>query len=682
MKRFLGFVSLLWAAAASAGGPVTFTDLAEDPASGLAYSRVPSVTQAVIDAVRLDSLTNPLPPGLLPLPAMPRGLPGVVLFDHDGDGDLDIYVTNGPGAGNSLFSNQLDESGLLAFVDVGVASGAGAADQDSFGACAGDLDNDGDPDLVVLGRDEPNRLFENLGGGAFAEHPGTPVSAASLGSTGCSLGDFDGDGLLDLVVANVFDFTAPPNPFGPLFPEMHANELFLNQGGFSFADVSVTSGIRDLAGLPPGADGRTVTWALAVVDIDQDGDVDVILADDQGPVPTAAYGGLDVGLIHVLLNDGTGQLTDVPFQAGPTSAGSWMGLSFGDLDCNGTLDILGSNFGDYGFSVLGLPYALEDQATRWLYGNGDGTFTDPGLGASISSVFGWGNAVADLDNDGDPDLVVHGGMDLATLLLADNPGAVLLNGDPDDGACTGDFSYDPLAVGDRHTRRNVRGMAAGDLSGDGFVDLVSAASLTAPPVLPLVPMPVAYGSPFDAVAFFTSVFAPTPDGLVWTGLSYGPGNLSVEINSADNGHHGVGVRTLGSVGLTPGGAVNRDGVGAVVTVTPKKGVPATVPVVAGSSHLSQHELTARFGLGKAPWGRVDILWPGGTKNRLYRIRRDETLTLPEIPCSYDDAWPSFSAYLGCVRNALKDLHGAGVIDGHLKTRLFVSALLAFLEEQS
>ena len=151
-------------------GPVAFTNVAEDPAMGLTYERARSASYADLIAGFTDSITTPLSFFEVSafLPARPTGFPGIALIDFDNDGDTDIYVTNGPGVANSLFSNQLVQTGSMSFVDVGATSGADATDLDSNGVCFGDLDNDGDEDLFVLGRDTANRLYENQGG-TFAE---------------------------------------------------------------------------------------------------------------------------------------------------------------------------------------------------------------------------------------------------------------------------------------------------------------------------------------------------------------------------------------------------------------------------------------------------------------------------------------------------------------------------------
>ena len=234
-------------------------------------------------------------------PIKPHGAPGVAIFDHDGDGDLDLYVTNGPGAPNSLFSNQLAETGELAFVDLAVAAGVAATDQDSSGVCYGDVDNDGDPDLYVMGRSEPNRLFENLGNGTFADVTALSGTAGgSLSATTCSFGDVNGDGLLDLFVGNSFDMATSIPIFIEPFALNERNQLFVNTGGNVFVDDSVGSGI---------AAAQDITWAVALVDVDQDGDTDAVTANDNAGMPFARDGGVDRGFIRILKNDGGGNFT-------------------------------------------------------------------------------------------------------------------------------------------------------------------------------------------------------------------------------------------------------------------------------------------------------------------------------------------------------------------------------------
>lgn len=675
---FLGLLGLLGTSSALADS-AAFRNIADDPAAGIDYGRGRSATYAVLEALQLQSLTQPFPFEALPgFPTRVHGIPGVAILDADGDGDLDLYVTNGPGIPNSLYASQLVETGALTFVDIAGLAGVEAIDQDSTGVCYGDVDNDSDPDLLVLGRSEPNRFFENLGGGTFAHIPNSGLEGGSFSSISCAFGDIDGDGLLDVTVANAFDFSINLAIFAEPFALNHPNELFRNRGGLGFDDVSDTSGIRSMAGLPPGA--ATITWSTAMVDVDRDGDIDILYADDQGAIPIARDGGLDRGFVRVMLNDGSGHFIDRPVTGTDIASGSWMGFGFGDVDCDGTIDILGSNFGDYNLPSFGAPYQLGDQATRVLYGHGDGTFRDPGVHSSlVSSAFGWGNAVLDYDNDGDQDLLYHGSLEMSFLAFVDNPGVLIENVD-----CAAGYRQVTEELGIDHLVRNVQGVAIGDLDRDHFPDIVSVANFRLPEALPLVPSPADYGGPLDAFASSSPLFFFDGTGFVWTGVELEAGDLAIEINrgrSAHGGHRGVTVVPVGAIGLTDHGRVNRSGIGAVVTFEPRGGVAVSSPIQGGSSLGSQHATEAYFGLARRPFGTVEVLWPGGVRNRLDRVRKSERVIFPEIPCSFDASWPNVYSYLQCVVPALGDLHRQDIIDSRTTWRFLASALRAYFDSQ-
>jgi len=205
---------------------------------------------------------------------------------------------------------------------------------------------------------------------------------------------------------------------------------------------------------------------------------------------------------------------------------------------------------------------------------------------------------------------------------ASNPGTLLKN----DGA--GNFTYDAdaLASATDHLRRSNKGLALGDLNQDGFVDIVSTSNFDYPESVPLVPDSDGLGSPFDSLAAIVPTFVPTENGeFAWSGLVLPDGTLSVEINSADNGNGWVEVQALGTVGLTAEGIVNRDGIGAVVFFTPEGGQTAMEPILGGSSFISQNSLAANFGLGSETRGTVEVLWPGGVRNRLYNVEAGEKI---------------------------------------------------------
>ncbi|HYG25488.1 MAG TPA: VCBS repeat-containing protein, partial [Caulobacteraceae bacterium] len=456
---------LLAAGAAFGDVGVTFQDVAAGGASGLSYGRVPSERLAISEAIRADGVlvVEPEYPGS---PYKPHGAPGVAVLDYDGDGDQDLYVTNGPGAANSLFRNLLAQTGQLQFVDVAAAAGVAATDQDSQGVCYGDIDNDGDPDLMVLGSSEPNRLFENQGDGTFQDiTAASGAGGSNANSVSCAMGDVNADGLLDIYVANAFDFIKTDIfVLGPEFFYHQPDQLLLNQGGNDFADVSEASGIRDIADLSqPGA--AMLTWATSLVDFDLDGDLDIVVTHDNRSLPPFLP---PQNFVRVFANNGAGFFNDATAALKLDRDGSWRGLSFADFDCNRRLDLFATNFGDYVF-FPGF-YEPGTWASRLYLQGGDGTFTAPGPGDLVTIPGGWGTSTADYDNDGDFDVIAYGNEETSLFWENSNPGVILQN----QGLCSGELGWDAAALAGStdHTRRTVNGVATGDLNLDGFVDIV------------------------------------------------------------------------------------------------------------------------------------------------------------------------------------------------------------------
>src|SRR5262245_60644617 len=188
---------------AFADGGVTFTNVSGS--TGITYERFPTPVRDA-DQQAFYAAGLPFPPGvtfpiLAETPQKPRGAPGVIVLDYDNDGDQDIYVSNGPGHANSLYQNQLIPGGALGFVDVAAAAGVEATAQDSTGICYGDIDNDGNEDIYVLGTGMMNILYRNNGDGTFSNITAAAgVGGGTFNHSGCALADFNGDGLLDILV--------------------------------------------------------------------------------------------------------------------------------------------------------------------------------------------------------------------------------------------------------------------------------------------------------------------------------------------------------------------------------------------------------------------------------------------------------------------------------------------------
>lgn len=669
----LAFALVLAASSASAllGQPlggVTFHDYATAE-NGVTYERGPSALHERAEELRQVG-TATLGTLLFEYPMKGNGAPGVALLDYDLDGDVDLYVTDGPGKDNSLYRNRLAEDGHFSLELVPGAAGAAATEQDSTGVCFGDTDNDGDPDLLVLGRQEPHRFFENRDG-QFADvtgQAGSDISGEEGTPCSCAMGDVNGDGLLDVFVANTFDWVSKAAIVIEPWKYNEYNNLYLNLGGNRFEDVSAESGIRNF---------RDISWGVTMFDYDGDGDLDILVANDQGAVPPYRYGGFNRGFVRVYRNDGAVRFTDVTAQAGLTFPGDYMGFAVADYDGNGTIDFYASNAGDWTLLLFGVPYALGDLTSRWFLNDGKGRFLDVGLNPEVlASGWSWGASAFDYDNDGDFDIVTYGGQDTGPILEVSNPGTLLNN----DGRARFRFDFAAYDGSVDHTRRISHGLATGDLDGNGFEDVVSVSDTNAAPFFPVIPYPFGFGGPLQGKAALIPSWIIQPDNTFkWSGVPLLHGTLAIELNSGGNGNGSVEVQTVGTVGIATGGRSNRDGIGAVVRFTPSGGRPASQPILGGASHSSQDSLLAHFGLGTATQGMVEVVWQGGVKNRLYGVQEGERVRFPEIPCDFGSKpkkGAARAAYTACVDKALAEIQAAGLLTAAEAARFRASALTA------
>jgi enediyne biosynthesis protein E4 len=395
---------------------------------------------------------------------------GIVVFDYDQDGFEDIYFLNGaPTTGassedsprNVLYRN----NGDWTFTDVTESAGVGDIGF-ALGATVADFDNDGDLDLYVANFG-PNVLYLNNGDGTFTDVTHTAnVSGGDKLSAGCSFLDIDGDGHLDLYVANYVDFTYDKHvPIvmkghrfhaGPQYYEPVPDTLYRNLGDGTFIDVTESSGIGSHAG--PGM--ATICW-----DFNGNGYQDIFVCNDGSPN-------------FLFLNDGTGWFKESALLAGLAydfngKANSSMGVDIADYDGDGKLDLFVTDY---------------QGEMPVLYRNlGNGLYEDVTSSAKIAGdLFAhvhWGTGFVDFDNDGSQDLFIACGHFDPVELIDDRTSKKVRNyllmnrGD-------GTFVDVSLQAGDgMAVVESSRGAAFADFDNDGKIDVVILNSNSQPTIL-------------------------------------------------------------------------------------------------------------------------------------------------------------------------------------------------------
>lgn len=495
---------------------------------------------------------------------------GVAIADFDGDGRNDIFIANGTrleGQGGARsFPQFYRNEGAGRFRQAGASSGFAHAGWGQ-GVCVGDYDNDSHPDLLETFYGH-NVLYRNRGDGTFEDvtaKAGLPISGTRYGS-GCTFTDYDRDGALDIFVANYvdLDLKSTPRPgkgefcewknipvmCGPRGLPLAHNVLYRNNGHGVFTDVTESAGISK-----PG--GR---YSLGVVaaDFDNDGWPDLYVACDMTRSllfhnrhdSTFEERGLDAG---VALN------FDGELQAG-------MGVAVADYDGDGFLDIAKTNFsGDL----------------TSLYHNDDGKFfTDLSRDAGLGSrqLLGWGVAFLDVDDDGWRDLLVANGHvypEVEGKQLGDTYlQQTILFRNIGNGKFT-DIS-DNAGPAFR-IPRPARGLATGDLDGDGRPEIVVVNMNAAPSVLK---------------------------------------------NTRPSRGHFINVALEGTKS-------NRSAIGARVTVN-AGGRRQIDEVFGGGSYYSQNANTLHFGLGSNDViDEVSVRWPNGLTQKVSKPPADKLLQIVE-----------------------------------------------------
>lgn len=452
---------------------------------------------------------------------------GLMLGDLDNDGDLDIVIANGPGGSFGVYENDgagnfTSRSFTAGLSNMTVASGISAAD----------YDNDGDLDIFVSGWYTNSRLYRNNGDFTF-----TDVAAAagivdpSQPNMASCWGDVNQDGHLDLYVS----IRTGNNAY------TGSNHLYMNNGDGTFTDEAIAMNV-DAEGDP--------TLVSAFFDFDRDGDDDLYLGTDKGS------GGFWKNRLY--RNDG-GAFTEVTTQTDAEAYVDCMGIAVGDLDADGYYDMYLTN---------------TQQGNKLLMFNPmTGAYEDDTLAAGVGSYeIGWGTFFADFDNDTYLDTYVCNhqgpipGSNGANRLyrgadIADWPMV-------DEGASSGTGSTNPVYCA-----------AEGDIDGDGDIDIL---------------------------------------------VGNTNGRVRLYINNSPDTASNNWVR-FNVVGNLPDR--NRHGIGTCVDIT-HDGVAQVRQVRTGTNYKSSSELTTHFGLGTSTSvDSIELIYPGNTIRHLSNAPANRTWTL-------------------------------------------------------
>ena len=392
---------------------------------------------------------------------------GVALFDFDNDMDLDLYFVNGsdlPGMTASVPStNRFYRNDDGTFIDITTEASVGDTGY-GLGCCVGDYNNDGFTDLYVTNYG-PNVLYRNNGDGTFTDVAGTAGVDGDLFSSGCAFVDVDADGYLDLYVVNYVQFDPDTNPECArqgvrtyCTPEAllgAADVFYRNNGDGTFTDVSKEVGVGTARGKGLG---------VVCGDVDNDGDVDIFVANDTTP-----------NFLYRNERNGVEMMEDALFAGVALSeegrAYSGMGANLGDFDNDGYLDIVITNF--------------QDQTNSLYHNEESGFFTEmsfaKGIGERSLPYLAWGVDFVDVNNDGWLDLFIANGhlddniAEIDPIGTYAQPNQLFLN---DQGIRFSENLDAAIAQ-----QKVSRGTAFGDIDNDGDIDVVISNLKDAPTVL-------------------------------------------------------------------------------------------------------------------------------------------------------------------------------------------------------